>query len=74
MTKAEEYAYAKSRLRHPTFLQDLIEKEEKVKKKRPPKRVKRKNDMYFPEKNIVVDVEKTTDVTPEEIIKKKIWG
>ena len=74
MTKAEEYTFQKARGRHPTFLQDLIEKEETKAKPKLVRKVKRKNDMYFPEKNIVVDVEKSTDVTPEEIIKKKIWG
>ena len=75
MTKAEEYAFKKARLRHPTFLQDLIEKEETAKEEvRRVRKVRRKNNMFLPSKSIV-DVEKLSkDATPEKDIKKKIWG
>ena len=75
MTKAEEYAFKKARLRHPTFLQDLVEKEETAKEQvRRVRRVRGKNDIFLPDRNIV-DVEKLSkDVTPEKDMKKKIWG
>ena len=73
MTKAEEYAFKKSRLRHPTFLQDFIEKEEKKVKKKPVRRIRRKNDVWLPQD--IVDTEKiSNDSILQKDMTKKIWG
>lgn len=75
MTKAEEYQFQKSRLRHPTFLQDLIEKKKTTKKvKNGLKPVVVEDKVWTPENPVTEEKLKSGTEIFKTDIKKKIWG